>query len=226
MGVKTTSISSNSALDVLKATQSILGTGWTIDEENIALWKDSPSAFPVGLIKATAGSSVHITPCCKDSAGNIVYENNYSAYGYVVQSSVSNIEIAVFTSPSGSIAISFKDYSNSEHTPHFGFINTNVDSSSLFIPISAKTGSYSYLFYYPGTNKTYSTNGLAIDVNGTSYVLVNVVFPYTSTVLSDFYTLASRCSDPPLVLTNGSQKFIRLYCYNPEYGGVYYMRYV
>lgn len=224
MGVKTTVINTNSVLDVLKALKGLLGTGWTLDEENVALWKDSPAAFPVGLIKGISGSSSYITVCCKDSAGNTVFVGNSSSFGYTVTSSVTDVRIWVFDSPNGSIAISL-----GEQNPIFGFIkNSNVDSSlPSYIPVCRKSGSYSYKYYYPGTNSSWLTNGFPIGVIGTSEVLINMVYPYTSNVLTDFYMLVSTCSDkPPLVLTNGSQKFIRFYYYNITSGAVYYMRYV
>ena len=225
MGYVTASVKTNSVLDVLKTIKGMLKTGWTLDEENQILWKDSPAAFPVGLGIYQSGSNAYVTPCVKNAAGS-VSNNNTTSYSYRINSTVTEYYIYVYTSPNGSIFIDITDDTAAAGEGRFGFIKNSTTDSALpsYIPIYRRNVDGAGALV-PGTGLTTLVAAPSYVKLGLNYVLCNAVDPHTGTAFKDLYFLAAKTSTtPPHILTNGSYKFVRFRYYSSD-NGIYYLRY-
>ena len=227
MGYVTASVKTNSVLDVLKTIKGMLKTGWTLDEENQILWKDSPAAFPVGLGIGTSGSSSnkYIMTVVKNGAGEAEYG---TAYPYaLINSSVSEYYLYLFTSPNGSIAISVSG-NVSELGPCFAFIkngNTNPTLPTYMPTEYGNSTTDSLRCFIPGTSKSVQVAGPYSTPRGLNMALCNAVDPYTGTAFSDLYVLAATAGAPPQVLAYGSQRFV-LFRIMGSAAPAFYLRYV
>ena len=225
MGYVTASVKTNSVLDVLKTIKGMLKTGWTLDEENQILWKDSPAAFPVGLGIYQNNGYVYVTPCVKNAAGS-VSNNNNAPYSYRISSTVTEYYIYVYTSPNGSIFIDITDDTAAAGQGRFGFIKNSTTDSALpsYMPIYYKSDDSAGALV-PGTDLTTQVAAPPHVQSGLNYALCNAVDPYTGTAFKDLYFLAAKTSPtPPHILTNGSYKFVRFRYYSNDHS-IYYLRY-
>lgn len=225
MGYITASVKTGDSLDILKAIKNMLKTGWTLDEENKILWKDSPAAFPVGLGVGTAGSNKCIVPVVKNGAGETEYGTSYT-YG-LIPASVSEYYLYLFTSPNGSIAISISNAVD-EQRPCFAFVkNGNADPTlPTYMPAEyGNSSSETLRCFIPGTNRSTFFASPENIPRGLNMALCNAVDPYTGTAFSDLYFLAATVGDPPRVLAYGSQRFIQFRMLGNT-AKVFYLRYV
>lgn len=225
MGYIAASVKTGDGLDILKAIKNILKTGWTLDEENEILWKDSPAAFPVGLGVSTVGSNKYIAPVVKNGAGEVKYGSSY-AYA-AISASALEYYIYLFTSPNGSIAISVSN-SVSEQRPIFTFVKNGTTEPTLPTYIPAAYGnatSNTLQCFIPGTNESASFASPENVFRGLNMALCNAVDPYTGTAFSDLYFLAATAGDPPRVLAYGSQRFIQFRTMGNA-AKIFYLRYV
>ena len=228
MGIVTASVKTNSVIDILKTIKGMLKTGWTLDEENGILWKDSPAAFPVGLRKITINTTTScIGICVKNSQGTVAGSTS-SGQTYVLNTSETEYYLTLYTSPNGSLAISIDANQNNEAVPIFAFIKNSNTNSTLptYFPAIRTTSSASWICLVPGTDKICNMPGIALQSLGLNYALVNIVDPYTSTVAVDLYALASKnTSSAPLILANGNQRFVHFHTSGND-NKYYYMRYI
>lgn len=227
MGIVTASVKTNSVIDILKTIKGMLKTGWTLDEENGILWKDSPAAFPVGLRKITVNTSSYIGICVKNSQGTVTGFTS-SDQTYTLSTTEQEYYLTLYTSPNGSLAISIDTNQNNEAVPIFAFIKNSNTNSTLptYFPAVRQTSSIGWVSLTPGTDKTCNMPGIAVQNLGLNYALVNIVDPYTSTAAVDLYALASKnTSSAPLILANGNQRFVHFYTYRND-NKYYYMRYI
>ena len=229
MSVITTSVTTNSSLAILKVLKEMLKTGWTLDEENAILWKDSPAAFPVGIKAHTASTTEYIRPVVKGADGNPYYSTSSTGVAYSFSnSSTVTYYISVYTSPNGSIAIGFST-SSKVIEPHLLIAkNSNTDSTKpnhimfCFQALGVLVPGISYIASVPYINVSYSSSAFY----ATTWSLLNAFDMYTGTPLADVYFLAARQdSTNPTVLANGNNKYIKMYM---SAGGspVIYMRYI
>lgn len=228
MGFVKTAIKTNSALDILKAIKGLFKTGWTLDEENIVLWKDTPAAFPVGICYDTytsSSTSKYIQPCVKNAAGETKrpMENLL-----LVSSTAAEYYIGVYTSPGGSIFVDVSTETVNTPSGLFGFIKNTAADPALpsYLPVYYKNGETSMGCQTPGTDAKCSVPAADYLPLGLNYALCNAVDPYTGTAFTDLYFLAAKpSSEPPLILTNGNYKFVRFRRYNSN-SRAFYLRYV
>lgn len=230
MGVTITTIQTNSVLDILKTIKGMLKTGWTLDEENEILWKDSPAAFPVGLGKYVSSSNNYIGIYTKNSSGELVNSGSASNW-YPVSGTSQEHLLRLYTSPNGSLALSMDLTTASQRlSPRFAFMkNSNADLTlPTYIPMYYTGNGNGFYSRIPGTNLEYLTAAIAYTSSYSSlnYTLIGTVDPYTATPAVDLYTLASSTgeTEPPVILSSGNKKYIRFKYY--QAGKVFYMRYV
>lgn len=228
MSVITTSVTTNSSLAILKVLKEMLKTGWTLDEENAILWKDSPAAFPVGIKAHTTSSTEYIRPVVKGVDGNPYYSTSTTGVAYSFSnSSTVTYYISVYTSPNGSIAIGFST-SSKVIEPHLLIAkNSNTDSTK---PTYIIYGFQASCLLIPGISTIANTPHLNVSYTSQFYAatwsLVNAFDMYTGTALADIYFLAARQeSNIPSVLVNGNNKYIKMFMQSSN-ASVMYMRYV
>ena len=227
MGIVTASVKTNSVIDILKTIKGMLKTGWTLDEENEILWKDSPAAFPVGLRKCTINGGSFIGICVKNSAGTVT---GFAASSQTisVDTTVREYYLTLYTSPNGSLAISIDFNQNNEAVPVFAFIKNSNTNSTLptYFPSVRNPSAGGWINLVPGTDKTCNMPEIVVQSLGLNYALVNIVDPYTSTAAVDLYALASKnASSAPVILANGNQRFVRFYT-SSNGNKCFYMRYI
>lgn len=228
MGFVKTAIKTNSALDILKAIKGLFKTGWTLDEENIVLWKDTPAAFPVGLcydIYASSSTTKYIQPCVKNAAGETKPPKETLLS---VSSTAIEYYIGVYTSPGGSIFVDVSTETASTPSGLFGFIKNTATDPALpsYLPVYYKTTETCMCCQTPGTDAKCYVPAPDYLPLGLNYTLCNAVDPYTGTAFTDLYFLAAKTSsEPPLILTNGNYKFVRFRRYNSN-SRAFYLRYV
>lgn len=229
MGVAMTNIKTDSGLDVLKTIKGLLKTGWTLDEANRILWKDSPAAFPVGLQFVNS----RIAICVKDSANNTICCDD--GYGIKIESGTKDYRVYVYTSPNGSIGISVHSLMVLERL-NIVFIKSSINNEMhpSYTPVAAcYSGNNGARMLFPGTTKginlpyIYYPSDSYIYGNG-GYTLLNIANPCTDTPANDFYVMGSKSTGisvyPPVIISSGTKKFIGLHMYTSG-SPIYYMRY-
>ena len=230
MSVITTSVTTNSSLAILRVLKEMLKTGWTLDEENKILWKDSPAAFPVGIKADTSSSMEFIRPVVKGGNGTPYYSTSVStgiAYSFS-NSSTATYYISVYTSPNGSIAIGFSTSSMVIRPQLLIAKNSNTDSTKpnhimfCFQQSGVLVPGISYVADVPYLNVSYSSSAFY----ATTWSLLNAFDMYTGTSLADVYFLAARQdSTNPTVLANGNNKYINMFMSTGS-SPLIYMRYI
>lgn len=226
MGYVTASVKTNSILDILKTIKGMLKTGWTLDEENQILWKDSPAAFPVGLGVYVYSGNNYITSCVKNAAGAVA-DIGSSSYMYYINSTAKEYYIYVYTSPNGSIFIDISTETASAGSGRFGFIKNSATDPAMpsYMPVYYRDGVESMGTLVPGTDLRTKVGGVDPVMLGLNVALCNAVDPHTGTAFKDLYFLVAKTSStPPLILTNGNYKFVRFRYYNND-SRAFYLRY-
>lgn len=234
MGVITSSVTTNSGLDILKTLKEMLKTGWTLDEENQILWKDSPAAFPVGIwADSTYSTSNDYIQAIVKKPDGTPYKYDYSnGYAYYFSKNTKTTHyISVYTSPNGSIGIGFGTSSAVLQPRLLIAKNANTDSTKPQYTISSHGPSNNALFVPGIAESLNSLPSLDVSIGGAFYSgtwsLVNAFDVYTGTALADVYYLAGRQdSTKPTILTSGSNKYIRIYEHSNSTTAHSYMRYV
>lgn len=232
MGVITSSVTTNSGLDILKKLKDMLKTGWTLDEENKILWKDSPAEFPVGIICYTYSSTDYLKPVVKGSDGTLFYVsgNTSSCAAYnPYNTATSTHYISVYTSPNGSIGVGFSTTSRANELNLLIAKNSNIDSTKpQFIIYAFPTNNllvpgFGYNLSSPVLTTSYTSSAFY----AATWSLTNAFDMYTGTALADVYHLAGRqdLNAPPIILANGNNRYIKT-CHTSTNAPVMYMRYI
>ncbi len=233
MGITMATLSSSSGLDALKAMKNMLKTGWTLDEENQILWKDSPAAFPVGFASDrranTTADCIHAVVKAND--GSVIGRSTTSVSGLEIAPSDDNY-LTLYTSPNGSLAFSISN-TYAPMPPELAIIkNGNTDATlPTYIPLTFQTVANINMLI-PGTKILNMTFPVLTNLSSAvclRWALTQAAEPYTGTPANDFYWLSSYAdtsTDPPLVLVSGSAKYVKMYRGSTSVRGGVYMRYI
>lgn len=219
MGLITSFVTVTSALDVLRALKNMLKTGWTLDEENKVLWKDSPAAFPVGFACITdSNDRWYIQPAVKDTQGKLV-SFSYGGYGALIQSASvgTTIRLGVYTSPGGSFAFGCSSDTTGLIIPNIEILkNANTDPlNPTFIPFFEYNNDYRRSLI-PGIGTDYYQPILSLSNTSclsSTYCLINKVDIVTNTLFDGAFWLANCVSKSNLanVLVLGNNRYIRVH---------------
>lgn len=209
MGILTANLGVPTVTGVLTALKNLLGSGWTYNADEQAVWKSSPSAFPVGF----AIHESHLTGAVK--CNGVIVKTSDGGIGL----SDSPSKMTVYVSPNGSVGVTITESASTGFAWPKVLIarNSNTNQNKPFDLVLSATNGGNGQMLSPLRGAVFNGIPQVTPVSGTdACVLTQLADPFVGVGLKDVYMLLSSYSSAPDILSNSGQKYVQ-FNYNNTY---------